>query len=65
MCPSMPEGARLCDDVDLSATELAILGIEVARENSKLSDGVEIRNNRRAYVYVFFHVASVDDDNKG
>ena len=49
-------------DVDLAAAELAVFRIEVVREDPELRDGIEVRNDRRAHVDVFFHVASIHEE---
>jgi len=54
-----------CDDADLAAAELSVLGVEVAGDDAELGDGVEIWNDGRAGVDVFFGVASVDDEGVG
>jgi hypothetical protein len=33
-------GSGLCDDVDLTAAEVTVFGIEVVRDNTKLGDGI-------------------------
>ena len=58
-------GAGLGDDVDLAAAELAVLGVEVTGENAELGDGIEVGNDGRAHVDVFFDVAAVDDEGVG
>ena len=52
-------GAGFRDDVDLAAAELAIFRVEVVGENPELGDGIEVGNDRRAHVDVFFDVASI------
>jgi hypothetical protein len=47
-------------NIDLSAAELAVFGVEVVGENAEFVDGIEVGNNRRAHVDVFFNIASVD-----
>ena len=42
-------GAGFRDDVDLAATEFAVLGVKVVRQNTKLGDGIEIWDYRRAH----------------
>ncbi len=54
--------AALGDDVDLAATELAVFCVEVTGQNPKLSDRIEIRNNRRSHVDVLFTVTSIDTE---
>ncbi len=58
-------GAGFGDDIDLAAAELAVLGVEVIREDAELGDGIEIGNDCRAHVDVFFDVASIHDETVG
>ncbi len=44
---------------DLASAELAVFRVEVTGENPELGDGIQVGNDRRAHVDVFFDVASV------
>ena len=52
-------GPGFRDHVDLAAAELAVFRVEVAGENPELGDGIQVGNDRRAHVDVFFDVASI------
>ena len=53
-------GTGLSYNVDLAAAELAVFGIEVIGENPKFINGIEVGNDRRPHVDVFFDIASID-----
>ena len=44
---------------DLASAELAVFRVKVTRQNPELGDGIQVGNNRRAHVDVFFDVASI------
>ncbi len=48
--------------IDLAAAELAVFRVEVIRQNPELRDGIEVRNDCRAHIDVFFHVASIHEE---
>ena len=50
------------NDIDLAAAEFAIFGVEITGENAEFGDGVEVGNDGRAHVDVFFYVTSVHDE---
>ena len=54
--------ARLGDDADDAAVVVAVLRIEVAGEDAKLIDRVEVGHNRGAAVHPLLHVAAVDEE---
>ena len=47
-------GSGLGDDIDLAAAEFAVLRVKIVGQNAKLGDGIEIGNDRRAHVHIFF-----------
>jgi hypothetical protein len=47
------------DDVNLSPTVPAVLGIEVVHQNPKLCDGIEIRDDRGSQAAVFLGVRPI------
>src|SRR5262249_12534299 len=49
-------------DRDLAAAEIPVFGVKVARQDSKLLDGIEIGDYGREHVEVFLDRASVDDE---
>ena len=53
---------RFGNHINLPAAKFPILSIEIIRQNAKLGDRIKIRNNRRAHIHVFFHVAAVHDE---
>ena len=55
-------GARFRNDVDLPSAVSSVFRIEVAGEDAELGDGVEIGNDRRPRVHVFFGVGAVHDE---
>src|SRR3954465_11237571 len=52
----------LGDYVDHTAGIVAILGIEVVRQNPEFGDRIQIRHHRGASVHKLFYVASVDQE---
>ena len=54
--------AGLGGDQHLAATEVAVLGVEVAGKNAELGDGVEVGNDGGDVAEVFFHRAAVDGE---
>src|SRR5271154_584940 len=55
-------GSGFGDYVNLASAEFSVFGVEITGENPELSDGIQVRNDRRAVVDVFFHIASVHDE---
>ena len=51
--------AGFCYDAHLTAAELPVLGIEVAGDDAKLRNGIEVGNNCGARVYVFLRVTAI------
>ena len=51
--------ARFRNHGDQSAGVVPILGIDAVGENSELGNGIEIRDDGRAVVHVFFHIAAI------
>ncbi len=56
---------RLGHDVDLSATIVPVLGVEVVGNDAKLRDGIEVGNNRGAVVLPLLDIRSVDHEAVG
>src|SRR5580698_6321879 len=54
-----PIASGLGDDADLTAGEFSVLRVEIAGDDSELSDGIQIGNNGGAGVYILFDVASI------
>ena len=52
-------GSWFCDDVDEPAHVVAILRIEIVRQDAELSDGIQTRNYRSSHVALFLHVSAV------
>ena len=52
--------ARLRDDVDDAAVVVAVLGVEVVRQDAELGNRVEVRHDRRAAIHVLLHAPAVD-----
>ena len=44
----------------LSPAVITVLSIEIARQHPEILNGVEIRNERRAHVEIFLHIASIE-----
>ena len=51
--------AGFCNHADLTAAKLSILGVEVARHDAKLRNRIQVGNDRRTCVHVFFRVAAI------
>ena len=52
-------GPGLCYHLDLASAELAVFRVKVTRENPELGDGIQVGDDGRAHVDVFFDVATV------
>src|SRR5579884_3979929 len=51
---------RLCNNVHQSATEVAVLRIAVARQDSEFTDGIQIRNDSSLLTYGFLYARAVN-----
>ena len=49
----------LCNDIDDATGKAAILGVHVARENAKFSDGIEVGNDARLLADRLLHAGAV------
>src|ERR1039458_7007124 len=58
-------GTGLGDYADLPSAELAVFRVKVTGEYPELGDGIQVGNDRRAHVDVFFDVASIQHKTVG
>ena len=58
-------GTGLGNYADLASAELAVFRVEVTGENAELGDGIQVGNDRRAHVDVFFDVAAIQHEAVG
>src|SRR5262249_59404887 len=54
-----PIATRAGHDIDDPTAGVAVLRVEVVREDAEFGDGIEIRNDGSAAVHQFLHVAAI------